>query len=572
MTGGDDNDKLAGGAGADNMDGGNGRDMLDGWAGNDTLIGGAGNDVLDGGAGADSMTGGTDNDTYYVDNAGDVVVEAVGEGVLDSITTYLNSYSIAGLAGIENLRFDGTGSFVGTGNAGNNIINGNFGATNTLADGSGNDTLFGGDAGDVLQGDAGADVMFGNGGADIYYVDDVGDQTNDSGAPDIDTVFFSSVAGATLGMNIEYGYSLGSTASLTGNSSDNVLIGGYATVAQTLTGNDGNDFLSGTAVADILNGGNGFDTLLGRGGGDQLIGGADSDNYYVESLSDIVTELAGVPAGANDIIYTNVNYTMAANVETLFTYRAATNVTGTNDANAMLGVYSTVGGTLNGLAGNDVLYGSGRADTLNGGADGDTMFGSAGGAEGFADQMTGGTGNDLYFVQEATDAVTEALNEGTDSVYAAINYTLGANLETLFIYGSATSGTGNSDANTLIGSYINSGVTLNGAGAADIIIGGGGDDVIIGGAAGDMLTGAAGNDVFSVSVGEANGDTITDFAGNGAAVGDSLLFTGYGGGATFTQIGATNQWQVNYNGGASQDVITFSNGAAINPLDVQFTP
>ena len=50
------------------------------------------------------------------------IIEAVGEGVLDSITTYLNSYSIAGLAGIENLRFDGTGSFVGTGNAGNNSL------------------------------------------------------------------------------------------------------------------------------------------------------------------------------------------------------------------------------------------------------------------------------------------------------------------------------------------------------------------------------------------------------------------------------------------------------------------
>ncbi len=569
MTGGDDNDKLGGGAGADNIDGGNGRDMLDGWAGNDTITGGSGNDVIDGGAGIDSMTGGTDNDTYYVDNVGDVIVEAVGEGTQDSITTYLNSYSIAGLAGIENLRFDGVGNFVGTGNGSDNVIEGLDG-TNTLAGGGGNDTLVGGESGDVLQGDAGADVMFGNGGADIYYVDNVGDQTNDSGAPDIDTVFFTSVAGATLAANIEYGYSLGSTSSLTGNNLDNVLIGGYATVAQTLIGNDGNDFLSGTAVADVLNGGNGFDTLLGRGGGDQLIGGADSDNYYVEALSDIVTEAAGAAAGTNDIIYTNVNYTMSANVETLFTYGAASNVTGTNDANAMLGVYSTIGVTLNGLAGDDVLYGSGRADTLNGGADSDTMFGSAGGPDGFADQMNGGTGNDLYFVQEASDAVFENFNEGTDSVYAAINYTLGTDLETLFIYGSATMGTGNSAANTLIGSYINSGVTLNGAGGIDVIIGGGGDDTVIGGVAGDMLTGAAGNDLFSFAAGEANGDVITDFAGNGGGAGDSLSFSGYGAGATFTQIGATNQWLLTYNGGANTETLTFSNSASIHATDYVF--
>jgi len=33
------------------------------------------NDTLDGGAGADKLTGGTGNDTYIVDNTGDVVTE-----------------------------------------------------------------------------------------------------------------------------------------------------------------------------------------------------------------------------------------------------------------------------------------------------------------------------------------------------------------------------------------------------------------------------------------------------------------------------------------------------------------
>ena len=51
-----------------------------GRSGNDTLNGGGGNDSLNGGAGADTMTGGAGNDTYYVDNAGDVVIETVGEG------------------------------------------------------------------------------------------------------------------------------------------------------------------------------------------------------------------------------------------------------------------------------------------------------------------------------------------------------------------------------------------------------------------------------------------------------------------------------------------------------------
>ena len=98
------------------------------------------------------------------------------------------------------------------------------------------------------------------------------------------------------------------------------------------------------------------------------------------------------------------------------------------------------------------------------------------------------------------------------------------------------SGTGNALANSIFGNSGNN--TLDGQGGADI------------------LTGNAGNDTFVFNVGQANGDTVVDFAGNGAAAGDSLLFVGYGAGASFTNIDATH-WQVNYNGGASHDVITF---------------
>ena len=89
------------------------------------------------------------------------------------------------------------------------------------------------------------------------------------------------------------------------------------------------------------------------------------------------------------------------------------------------------------------------------------------------------------------------------------------------------------------------------------------------GPAADSLTGNAGNDTFVFNVGQANGDTVVDFAGNGAAAGNSLHFVGYGAGASFTNIDATH-WQVNYNGGASHDVITFMNGAAIDASDILF--
>ena len=70
----------AGTQGDDVMTGTGGDDRLAGLAGNDAINGDGGNDALDGGTGTDTLTGGTGDDTYYVDEAADVVNEAVGEG------------------------------------------------------------------------------------------------------------------------------------------------------------------------------------------------------------------------------------------------------------------------------------------------------------------------------------------------------------------------------------------------------------------------------------------------------------------------------------------------------------
>ena len=104
---------------------------------------------------------------------------------------------------------------------------------------------------------------------------------------------------------------------------------------------------------------------------------------------------------------------------------------------------------------------------------------------------------------------------------------------------------------------------------ANSIFGNSGDNMLDGQSSADVLTGNAGNDTFTFIIGQGNGDTVVDFAGNGAAAGDSLHFIGSGAGATFTQNDATH-WQVNFNGGASHEVITFMNGAATDPTDYTF--
>src|SRR5262245_56997499 len=91
--------------------------------------------------------------------------------------------------------------------------------------------------------------------------------------------------------------------------------------------------------------------------------------------------------------------------------------------------------------------------------------------------------------------------------------------------------------------------------------------------AGQASTGGTGNDIFAVNSGQADGDTLADFTGNGSGAGDSLLFVGYGTaaqGATFTQIGATNQWQIHSSLGGPDEIITFLNGASVDPSDFSF--
>jgi Ca2+-binding RTX toxin-like protein len=250
-----------------------------------------------------------------------------------------------------------------------------------------------------------------------------------------------------------------------------------------LYGYDGNDSLYGYDGNDLLDGGTGNDTMAG---------GTGNDTYIVDSASDIVTEAAG--AGI-DRINAYVSDTLNANVEYLCLYGTALN-----------GYGNALDNTIVGNSNANILYGYDGNDILNG------LTGN--------DAMVGGTGNDIYYVDSPGDNIIEAAGAGIDRINAYVSDTLNANVEYLYLYGTATIGAGNALNNTIVGNSIANTLSgldgndsLYGYGGNDSLNGGNGNDYIAGGTGNDTLYGIAGLDrfVFAES-GSANRDTIADFS------------------------------------------------------------
>ena len=199
-----------------------------------TLLGGlnlnaagdAGNNVLTGNAGTNVLKGLAGNDVYFVQNAGDQVVEAANAGK----DTVHASVSYALSANVENLILDGSAAINGTGNAGDNVLTGN-GAVNRLAGGAGNDTYVVDNAGDVvIEATDTASAKYGT-----------------------DTVIANVSYVLAAGQAVE--------ALKAGTKANPVALTGNE-FAQTLTGNAGANVLDGQGGNDLLTGGKGADTFV----------------------------------------------------------------------------------------------------------------------------------------------------------------------------------------------------------------------------------------------------------------------------------------------------------------------
>ncbi|MGZ2412033.1 Ca2+-binding RTX toxin-like protein [Sphingomonas sp. F9_3S_D5_B_2] len=423
---------------------------IEGWDGDDVLTGLTGDDILEGLGGDDQLIGGTGDDIYGVEESGDVVVEAAGEGI-DTVSTTLGEYTLG--ANVEALIFAGdpAASFTGTGNSLDNYIEGY-------------------DANDTLDGGAGADELAGLNGDDVYLVDDVNDTVTENASEGYDVVLASS-ATYTLGANVE------------------ALIHDGATDF-TGSGNDLDNYLEGGSGDDVLSGGAGNDILDGAGGSDRLKGETGDDVYYLDEPGALVIENAN--EGLDEVFTTLSSYSLTANVEYLI-YDGSGRFTGNGN---------NIANYLQGNAGDDSLSGAGGDDFLSGHAGSDRLYGDAGndGLDGGlgADKMVGGTGDDTFFADNSGDIAYENAGEGSDEVIASVSYALRDNVEDLVLTGIQNlTGKGNAVDNDIFGNAANN--SLYGYGGNDRLSGDAGNDTLDGGTGIDGLYGGAGNDTYYVN-------------------------------------------------------------------------
>ena len=350
LSGIEGNDSLDGGIGNDLLDGGIGDDLLDGGVGNDSLDGGNGFDTLIGGNGFDSLVGGLGDDTYFINDANNVIVEdSITGGGFDTVHSTV-SYTLP--LNVENLFLGGNTAINGTGNTvGNNWIHGND-AVNTLDDG-------GSAPSQPTIGNIAPDTLSGGKGSDIYIVHSVA--TNVMGETNIggvDTV--QSFVNFVLPKNVE-----------------------NLTLMGTL-----NAFGKGNNLSNAIIGNTGNNTLDGGAGADVLTGGAGDDLYIIDRATDVVTEVSG--EGISDTVQSIVTYTLPANVENLTLVGLAT-ISGIGNVADNVIIGNGAANTLNGDAGNDILRGDNGNDSLIGGAGSDTLIGGIG-----VDTLTGGGGTDTF--------------------------------------------------------------------------------------------------------------------------------------------------------------------------------
>ncbi|WP_438754529.1 beta strand repeat-containing protein [Pararhizobium sp. O133] len=500
--GGDDEIYTA--AGADKIDGGTGDDTIYSGAGSDTVKGGTGDDELNGEAGADILYGGdgndmiaSDHDAYTDTNPVDADILYGGNG---------NDYLVAGI-GADKLY----------GEAGDDTLSVGVQANGTIDQ-----------AVDQLDGGTGIDSL------EVFPF-----SFYDHGTVEVVLASVTNIKinGATVAQarNIER-----LNISAYGDGNQKITGGALADTVRTGQGNDtirtgdGDDTVSADNGIDLVDTGNGNDNVsMVVAGTDKVTLGAGSDSLTMTTYSPNTFYSAPVGAGAYDggsgidtltlnFSYTNLTgikfdgtkLTAAGKLLGTFTGFEKINVTltGTNPLNFSGGAGNdTITGssgndTLSGKAGDDTINGNGGDDKLDGGDGNDTLSTGAG-----KDAAVGGAGDDT--INAIADVASDMIDggTGTDKVSLTLDSTLFSQKVTMT--GSLATGATIKSGTTIVATLKNvEALSLYTGDADDTLIGGAGNDVLSAGSGKNSVKTGAGDDDITIGL-DAKADTIDGGSG-----------------------------------------------------------
>lgn len=350
------------------------------------------NNIIDGGAGADRLTGMAGDDTYYVDNTYDTLIEIENEGV-DSVISNV-SFSLA--VNIENLKITGNAEYA-WGNGLDNVLVGNN-LDNSLNGSWGDDTLEGGGGADTLVGGYGNDSYVFGKNAGLDTIDDGVDATQvnflDANTEDIQFIIDSPVVNP-----ITY-YVLG----------ESWTVNSLEIESRDLTIAYGVD--DKVRVKDFFDRPNGFSIKLANGD--------------VWTKEEVLSRISNTMIG-NDTITIIKGHNKAKNIIRAGTNNAVTIYGGNRDDT----VYGGSGDdTIYGLDGNDIIYSGLGHDYIDAGNGNNVVFGEAGNDSIVAgtgnQQISGGEGNDQVTVGDGNHVISG--NQGDDNISAGKgNHTIHGN-------------------------------------------------------------------------------------------------------------------------------------------------
>ncbi len=244
-----------------------------------------------------------------------------------------------------------------------------------------------------------------------------------------------------------------------------------------------------------------------------LTGNSLNDTFVVYNSADVVAP----KAGSHDLVYSAVDYTLPTGVDSLILEGSATQAVGNSDASG------------------DTLYAANPSQVAT---------------------LTGDSHNDTFVVYNSADTVIGQAG-ATDTVYTAADFTLPANVDTLFLEGNASLGTGNNDAvDALFG---------NTSVASTLVAGSGADILYVTGAAGTTLTGGAGADTFAFPNAMGH-DEITNFStAKDALQFNASLFANFSAAmGAATQAGADTVFTIDANNAVTLDNVSRSSLTAGN--------